>query len=448
MIAAAAIIVLEALGEGSGGREPPPLELLRGPHAQVQARLRPIVNKIAERVERLRHLEFEQRPRVVVMGQHQFGALAGRIAREQRSRAQRDTEALRAARRLQRASTRFDQLAGLLPPRLAFGPDAKPAGLDRIGGAYDQRRDRIVILPTLIQTRDQLSYTLAHEFTHALESEHFGLGLGKLAAASEAAQARRAVIEGTATFVQDLYRRRYLHDRVPLRERLEGMGSVIAAGSAPSAINAQAVFDYSNGGLFVRALYRRAHGFRLVNRALTDPPRRSDQILHPRSWPGGGSRPPRVRLGVGRWLRPRWQRIGGGVAGEERALTILLAGSLASRATVGASGWNGGRFAVWRPRRPADECGRGCATGDVGVIAFRWRRRQDAHQFSLAVPAYAILQLFAERVQWQTWRVSDGYFALGTAARGSALAFAPTAPLARELAQHAASRAADGGGGI
>jgi hypothetical protein len=306
-VAAGAVVILTAGGGSGQVHEPPPLEILRGPHQRVEANLQPIARRIATRVERLRGLEFERRPGVVVMGLRRLTAVGRGIARAQRRRDDSHPTRLRADRRLKRASTEFEQLAGLLPPESGLGPDIRSTGLERIGGAYDFTRERVVIVPALIETRVQLHYTLAHELTHALEDQHFRLRLRRLTAPSAAAEARRAVIEGTATFVQDLYRRRHLDDAVPLRSRIDAMRSVIAAGPGPYIVNAQAVFDYVDGGLFVYELYRRAGGFRLIDRALRHPPRRADQILHPRSWPGA-SRNPGVRLGVAAMLRSGWGR--------------------------------------------------------------------------------------------------------------------------------------------
>jgi hypothetical protein len=437
MVAAGAVVVLSAVGGSGQEHEPPPLKILRGPHERVEANLQPIARRIASRVERLRGLEFRRRPRVVVMGLRRLTAVGRGIARTQRRHAENHPTRLRADRRLERASTEFDQLAGLLPPESGLGPDTRATGLDRIGGAYDFPRERVVIVPALIETRIQLHYTLAHELTHVLEDQHFGLRLGRLTAPSAAAEARRAVIEGTATFVQDLYRRRYLDDAVPLRSRIDAMRSVIAAGPGPYAVNAQAVFDYVDGGLFVYELYRRAGGFRLIDRALRRPPKRADQILHPRSWPAA-SRNPAVRLGVAPILRSGWRPVGGGVADEQRARVILLAGTIVNQASTGASGWTGGRFAVWRAVDPPDDCEDPCHA-DVGVIAFRWRHSYDAEEFALAVPAYMTLGVSAENLERaHAWRLTDGYVALGAAARASALAFAPTESLARALSRRAA----------
>ena len=254
---------------------------------------------------------------------------------------------------MERASVDFDKLAGLLPSEFSFGPDTK-GGLDRVGGAFDYRRDRIIILPELIETRDQLQYTLAHELTHALEDQHFESRSTTLSDPSEESGVRRAVIEGTATFVQNLYQQRYLHDEIGLTQRLEGLRSVIGAAPGAYAVNAQTIFDYADGALFVRELYRHAGGWRLVNRALETPPRRSTQILHPRSWPAPVTAPP-FHLGIAPLLGADWEPVGGGAAGEERALAILLAGTIATEAWSGASGWDGGRFTPFGARARGPE---------------------------------------------------------------------------------------------
>lgn len=443
---AAAIVVLTAVGGSGPARARPPVRILRGPPAKVDARLRPIVNTIAARVERLRGLRFERRPRVVVMDESRISAVGQQIARQQRRRAQLHPSRLRNSQRLERSSIKFDQLAGLLPSEIGLGPDTKASGLEQIGGAFDYPRDRIIIVPTAIQTRVQLEYTLAHELTHALEDQHFHLHLGTFARPGEASTVHRAVIEGTATLIQSRYQHRYLGDDVRVAERIKGLRSLLAASSSAYATNAQAIFDYADGAQFIRSLYRRAGNWSLVDRALRAPPRQSQEILHPAHWPGDASAEP-VRLGIGGALRGDWRRVGGGSAGEEQALVILLAASLGGAAQLGASGWDGGHFAVWKPRSQHD-CATDCVADDVGVVAFRWHHRRDASQFGLAVPGYATLGLLAQPFTNHIWKRSEGYLALGTASRASALAFGPDASLARELAQRAARRAAHVGGGI
>ena len=440
LAAVVAAVVLAVMGGSDQRRDPPALRVLRGPRTQVEARLRPVAKAIAARVERIRGLEFKHPPRIVVMGERRLARVGRLIARRNSRRARAHPSLLHAERRLERASVELDQLAGLLPPESSFGPDTKRTGLDRIGGAFDFPRNRIIVVPALISTRVQLNYTLAHELTHALEDQHFDLRLGTLAQPGEAFAVHRAVIEGSATLVQQLYLHRYLNDDVAVGQRIEGLRSLIATNPGAYAVNAQAIFDYVDGAHFMLNLRRRTGDWRLVDQALENPPRDSSQILHPGSWPGMARHLP-VRLGVAHRLRDRWQPVGGGSAGEEQALVILLAGALGTQAQAGASGWDGGRFAVWRPRSPRRDCEPGCVTGDVGVVAFRWRHRGDASQFALAVPAYTTLGLFAQVVTRRTWKLSDGYVALGTAPQASALAFAPTRRLADSLSRRSARSA-------
>lgn len=373
------------------------------------------------------------------MDRERLADLGLRLSRRARRRAAERPARLRRAQELQRATIAFQKLAGLLPERFSYSPETV-GGLERIGGAFDYRHRQVVLVRGSIDSRAELEYTLAHELTHALEAQRFHLRLRALTKPGERASVSRALIEGTATLVQYLYSRRYLHDRVPVRQRLSGLASLIAAGPAPYAMNAEATFDYVDGGLFARSLERRAGGWRLVNRALAHHPKQSRDVLHPARWPPSRLTRP-VRLGVGPLLGSDWRLVGHGPAGEKDALAILLAG-IEEEARSGSAGWNGGRFEVWRPLEHHTSCERPCLSEDVGVIGFRWRERSDSEQFAIAVPAYVIIGLRGERVDDRTWQPLDGgYLSLGTTRHGSALAFAPSAELAGELAQRAAQTA-------
>jgi hypothetical protein len=274
--------------------------------------------------------------------------------------------------------------------------------------------------------------------THALESRHFHLRLKELTAPGEAAEARRALIEGTATYVQARYQRRYLGDDVPIESRLEGLRSLISVVDVPYAVRAEAAFDYVDGGLFARSLHARAGGWDAVNRALRRPPRNTSQILHPRFWPGPPVDRP-VRLDTRALLTKRWRLVGGGDAGEAEALVILFANHIALEARAGASGWVGGRFQLWRVRGAAPACAGTCAVGDIAIIRFRWRERLDVDQFALAAPQYMIVGLHAGRIDDGVWELPDGYAALGNGARTSTFVFAPSQRLAGLLAGNPAA---------
>jgi hypothetical protein len=396
------------------------------------------VREVAARVEKLRGLEFRRPPTVAVMTPEQLAALSDRLQR----RLERRTPASQLARieRLQEAVNGFEELAGIVPEAQATEATAQPT--ERIGGAYDYRHKRVILVEGAIEDRHELQMVLAHELVHALEDQRLSLRLPASIGPTQKAQTRRALIEGTATLVATRYGRRYLGDELPTKQRLTGQSSLFAGGSTPYAIKAASIFNYVEGPLFVRRLGRPADGWTAVNRALRRPPTRTQQILHPGRWRRSVDPRP-VRLQVGRLLGAGWRRVGSGPAGEQDALAILGIGARYS-AETGAAGWAGGRFALWRPRDQAPDC-ENCVTEDVGAIGLRWRARSDAHEFARAFFAYMLIGRLAERLGRHVWRLRSGNFAaLGVARRSSAVVFAPSRPLASALARSAALTAGGG----
>jgi hypothetical protein len=396
--------------------------------------------KVAARVERIRDLDFKRPPRVRIMSVAELDALGRRLNRGVVSHLSKRPRLLERTRQLERARTGFLRLAGVLPEETASDATAQgPA--ERIGAAYDYRHKRIILIQGAIQTRRELQLVLAHELTHALEDQHFPLHLTASVGPTQRSEARRAVIEGTATFVAALYARRYLGDEVSVTQRLAGQRSIYAAGgSTPYAVKAVTIFDYVDGALFVRGLHLRADRWAPVNRALQRPPVRTQEILHPGEWRRG---PPtrRVRLELGHLLGADWRLVGGGPAGEQDALAVLGAGAPDAGAELGAAGWAGGRFELWRARGGRADC-EDCPQGELGVVAFRWRNQLDAWEFSRAFFAYMLVGRLAERLERRTWRLAEGFASLGRARRASAIAFAPTQELATSAAESAALRAA------
>lgn len=346
-------------------------------------------------------------------------------------------------RRLARAELGIQRLAGLLPEPQATEASGAAGSAEEIGAAYDYADDRILLVNRTSTTRGQLHLVLAHELTHALEAEHFRLRLATSRGPSEAEQVRRAMIEGTATFVAARYSSRYQGNRLPVLDQISGQRSVFAAGGqTPFAVKASTIFDYVSGPLFVARLYRRAgHSWRLVDRALRHPPRLTRYILHPRAWPP--ARPAaRVRLDTVKPPGHAWRELGGGRAGEQTLLAILSVGAPPTLAADGAAGWRGGSFALWR--RAGASCPIGCETADAGVVAVRLRGHADVGQLAEAFIDYALLGRLGIHVGERTWHVGEGYTALATGPSSAAIALAPTPPIARDLARRGAVAAAPG----
>jgi hypothetical protein len=392
---------------------------------------------MASRVERLRGLRFAHPPHVRVISAADLAAFGRRLSRASSRRASRAPHGLRGSRRLERAWIGFEQLAGILPEQP--GSDATaPGSIEGIDAAYDYVHKRILLVQGAVETRRELQLVLAHELTHALEDQHLPLRLGASIGLTEKAQSRRALIEGTATFVAARYASRYLSDEVTVEQRLAGQRSVFAAGgSTPYAVKAANIFDYVDGALFVRGLHR--HGWRPVNGALRHPPTRTQQILHPRAW-RHSRRPPPVHLDLAELLGNGWHLVGGGPAGEQDVLAILGQGAFGVEIDQAGAGWAGGRFELWRAGDDPAGC-EDCAQREIGAVAFRWRHRLDAWEFGRAFFAYMVAGRLGERIGPRNWELSDGFASLGSTPRSSAIVFAPSEEVARSVARASARQA-------
>jgi hypothetical protein len=398
------------------------------------------VARIARRVERLRGLRFKRVPEVLVVGPRRLARIGRRLRADAAARlAARPGRADR-ERRLARSDLGIERLAGLLPQPQATEASGATASAEQIGASYDYRSGRILLVNRASSSRRQLHLVLAHELTHALEDQHFDLRLATSRGPSEAAQARRALIEGSATYVAARYDRRYQGNRLRLKLEISGQRSVFAAGGqTPFAVKASTIFDYVSGPMFVAGLYDRTHGWRPVDRALRSPPQLTRYILHPRTWPASQPAAPVTLAGV-RPPRPTWLQVGGGLAGEQLLLSILSEGAPPTIAQAAAAGWRGGRFAVWRA--PRADCPLGCPGGDAGVVAVRLRGHADVAQLAEAFLDYALLGRLGERAGARTWRLQEGYTALAAGRRSAAIAFAPSASAAHGLARAGAAAAA------
>jgi hypothetical protein len=157
--------------------------------------------------------------------------------------------------------------------------------------AYD-RRDKTIWLRRSIG--EDTDFIEAHEIAHALQDARFGLKRFEAGVADDALAARHAVMEGEAeltAFATEWEKKakgarnakragltRVFDELAPL-DLLESRVRVFGEGDhwVPSP---QKTFLYREGLRFLAALYG-AGGFALVDRAFTQPPISTSQILHP-----------------------------------------------------------------------------------------------------------------------------------------------------------------------
>ncbi|MEO8626162.1 MAG: hypothetical protein ABI452_05620 [Candidatus Limnocylindrales bacterium] len=125
---------------------------------------------------------------------------------------------------------------------------------------------------------------VAHEYTHALQDQHFDLKDNTISDNSQgdAQLAQIAVIEGDATLTSQLWATDNLDLGDMIQLLVDGFSELNQSSleGIPLVLTRQLEFPYTEGFTFATALHDRG-GFDAVNSAITTPPASTEQILHP-----------------------------------------------------------------------------------------------------------------------------------------------------------------------
>lgn len=318
------------------------------------------VERVAERLERIRELEFEHTPPVRTISPTE--------AREE-GLAELDTE-YPAKRRA--ADEKVLTLLGLLPEGSDIRELAGTVFGEEVAGFYDdQTKEMTLVSGANGGTEGEI--TLAHELTHALEDQHFGIE--PEAGLDDERTAHGALVEGTATVAMADYAARYLARGAAGRDAfLDQLALVDLLGSAsnlPPYLQHSLLFPYAAGARFVDSIGT----WRPANAALRGQgPISTEQILHPEKY-RARERP--VPVAATRSPGPGWDRIADGTIGEFDTAELVRTSDSPLRASRAAAGWGGGRYDLWQ------RDGR-----SVLALAWRWDSRRDAAEFASALPRY------------------------------------------------------------
>lgn len=270
---------------------------------------------------------------------------------------------------------------------------------EQIAGFYDPETGQIYVIAGADPMGQLERLTYAHEFTHALEDQHFDLeALGLRDDADEVyddeyLSAIQALTEGDATLTERRFMDAYYSAgeiATLLQESLEVDTTVLD--SVPGILRESLMFPYNYGETFVRALYEKG-GQAAVDAAFANPPVSTEHILHPERYRSGDmpqivSLPPLTdTLGAG------WRLVYEEVWGEFATRYYLSQRIPEGEAETAAEGWGGDRYAVHY--RESDR---------AFVLAWRivWDTPADAEEF---VDAYVA---FAEKRFGHPADVSDG----------------------------------------
>lgn len=257
---------------------------------------------------------------------------------------------------------------------------------EQIGGFYDPKRRQLYLMKGLHLVQMDQELLMAHELTHALQDQHFGLVkfLKKSPQSNSDQQlAYMSLIEGDAS----LAAAEYIAGRTNQFSFLDVLGSVFNAArmtlsfeklrQAPHFIRESMTFPYEQGLRFVQFLrQKRGWSWEAFHRLYRYPPNSTEQILNPQKYLDG-EQPQPIQSILKDVLPATYRLISQGVLGElgwRQYFSSILESSQARRA---ARGWGGDQYQVLETEEK-----RQCF-----VFITQWDTAADAREFA---EAYAL----------------------------------------------------------
>lgn len=315
----------------------------------------PEVRRVESGIQTLRRLRFTKPVSVVIDTQDQAEqVMAAEVARDHTD------EALR-------ISGRVGILVGLYPS----GMNLKGATLkllkNQVAGFYDFDSRKMILVRGVADVglwnrgaqlgtgHDPVGeMLLAHELTHALQDQNFGIGrmLDAVKDDDDRELALKSVAEGDATLAGFAYAEGGMSDGVidSLLSRLAAMPGKFAAETrgTPRGLSVPLIFQYVRGVRFVGEAYRRG-GWTAVDALYRNPPESTRQIIDPSLYFDHPEPPVLVKIaGYGKVLKG-WIKLDGDTYGE-LMLRVILERAFGKKApeTALAQQWAGDRMAVLR----------------------------------------------------------------------------------------------------
>lgn len=330
------------------------------------------LERILDQVSRLRQLPVREPVRVDLMNREELFALLSQQLKEEVQ-----PEEIRAEQALY---TRW----GMLPPDFDYVGFMLGLYTEQIGGFYDPKRRQLHLMKGMSLTEMDQELLIAHELTHALQDQHFGLQkfLEKGDSSNSDRQlAQMSLIEGDASLSSGEYIASQVQKKFNLIDTLSSVFNAVHMNlsfqklrQAPQFIRDAMVFPYEQGLRFVRS-FRQSEGWSWeeISTLYHNPPASTEQILSPDKYLDG-EQPQRITSRLGSLLPGKHRLISQGVLGELGWRQYFLSVLEPAQARTAAHGWGGDQYQVLE--------------SDSGKLRFvfqtQWDTPADAREFATA----------------------------------------------------------------
>lgn len=271
------------------------------------------------------------------------------------------------------------QTIGVIPEGTSIREELLEYVSTQVIGYYDTITGELVFIGTSDPSPLE-RVTLAHELTHAIDDQRFGLEqldvLGS-ECRDEPLQAAIALVEGNATFFMFRWAQTFLTLAEQLDLSAEAAAQVAPPSDIPPFIDAIQNWPYIEGLRFITAIESKG-GLEAVDAAFRDVPISTEQIIHPERYPNDVPTPVDVPDLAGD-LGNGWEDLDVQGVGEmwlDLALDLRLDGSESAEA---AAGWDGGIYRAWSDGEHV-----------ALVLATVWDSEGDAEQFAAAIQRWIV----------------------------------------------------------
>ena len=258
-------------------------------------------------------------------------------------------------------------LVGLFPAGIDLKAEMVRLLKSQVAGFYDPHGKRMMMVEgaanlgiwtdatEFLLQRDLVGeMLLAHEYTHALQDQHFGLeaALDKIKNNDDRSLALKSVAEGDATLAGFGYVAGAMDAATAdqVTSRLEDLPRAFAAETkdVPEGLSAPLIFQYSAGARFVTYAFHRG-GWAAVNALYRQPPQSSQQIMHPELYFDRPTPPDEIRLAGYAKTLAGWTEVDDNCIGE-LLLQVIVQRNLGKQAPALAvlDRWSGDRMLTLR----------------------------------------------------------------------------------------------------
>ncbi len=275
----------------------------------------------------------------------------------------------------------FIRVLGLHRGGIPFDFEAmKRTLLEQVGAYYDPA-DRSVNFPIGSISPQILRVIIAHELTHVLQDQHFGLDrLQNSATNSDQLLAHQALAEGDATLVKFLWSFDRAGQAVSDAELQRIINNIINTAvnetdEIPDFLFEQQIGIYFRGLAFVFELKKRG-GWATVNRAYITPPMSMEHVLHPDKYFARES-PEEIAFPdlANEPFVEDWELLDRDTLGELGLRIIFNTFDVNTPSHSAAAGWHGDQYVVLKHRQDDTP---------ALVLFTTWDTERDATEYKIA----------------------------------------------------------------